>query len=387
MKRILIIAFVFSFSALAQYTTPTKKYTGELNFWDDINFENIDLAIKRQLRVYKGKYDINKTITFGKKTVKIKRLKDTLLKFQEIVNEYRECTTSTLKKTCIEYFNQKMHATFDIYTPNVREGDPRHGDAKPALYTTYYSPDFIGSYVKTSEYTNAIHAKPKDPKLRASTRVQIDFDGVLKDKGLELFYVKESLYDKYLLHIEGGGRVKVAQKDGSYRKYYLSYDGSNKQSFRFIHKYMKERGYLTNNLSIAAQRKFLADNPDKAREIFEYCPSYIYFKVTEDEPVGIDNIPLTEKRSMALDRKLYRVSGLLGFVSSKMPQQVAGADSLGPESIPTKDFSRFFVHQDTGGAIKGKARADLYAGFGAEAEFLANFFKYQGTMHFLLLKD
>lgn len=384
MKRILIIAIVVSFSAFAQYTTPTKKYTGELNFWDDINFENIDLAIKRQLRVFKGKYDINKTITFGNKTVKIIRLKDTLLKFQEIVNEYRECTHNTLKTTCVEFFNQKVKAAFDVYTPDVKEGDPRHGDTKPALYTTYYSPDFIGSYVKSAEFTNAIHARPDDPKLRASTRAQIDFDGVLEGKGLELFYVKESLYDKYLLHIEGGGRVKVAQKDGSYRKYYLSYHTSNKQSFRFIHKYMKERGYLTNDLSIAAQRKFLKDNPDKAREIFEYCPSYIYFRVTEDEPVGIDNIPLTEKRSMALDRKLYKVSGLLGFVSSKMPQQV---DNPASEVVPTKDFSRFFIHQDTGGAIKGKARADLYAGFGAEAEFLANFFKYQGTMHFLLLKD
>lgn len=375
---------IVSFSCFAKFTTPTKLYNGNINFADDIQFENIETAINRQIKTYNTRYNLNDTITFGERLYKLKALKDSLLAFKAIALETKKCLEQKSKKACDEEFNLKINQNFDVYTPDLNENDPRYNDEKPALYTTYYSPDFEGSFQKSEKYNNPIYTMPADENLRSSTRVQIDFDGVLSGKGLELFYVKESIYDKYLLHIEGGGRVKVYNEDGTYKKYYLSYQGSNKKSFKLIHHYLRDSGYMSDDFSIKAQRKFMDENPDLGREIYSTCPSYIYFKVTEDEPVGIDSIPLTEKRSIALDRKFYKASGLLTFVQTKMPIEERNKSNA---HLDTKDFSRFFIHQDTGGAIKGKARADLYAGFGSEAEFLANNLHYQGTMYFLVLKQ
>ncbi|MDA9792985.1 MltA domain-containing protein [Bacteriovoracaceae bacterium] len=386
MRFLLLIALFSITSTFAQYTTPTKLYKGELNFTDDINFENVEQAVKRQLKVYRTRYNLTKTVQLGDRTVTFQKLKNTLLTFQKLALQYRDCTNAGTIKSCQQIFNAQIKQQFEVYTPAIIEGDPRHNDAKPALYTVYYSPDFDGVLPadKTEAFNNPIFKRPEDLELRKSTRAAIDFDDAFEGMGLEIFYVKQTLYDLYLLHIEGGGRVKVKQADGSIKYYYLSYNGSNKRSFNYIHKYMKERGYLTDDLSMATQKKFLADNPDKAREIFATCPSYIYFKSSKEEPVGIDDIPLTERRSMALDRKYYKFSGLLGFVQTKRPINETTTEKSNKR--PTKDFSRFFIHQDTGGGIKGKARADLYAGFGDDAEFLANNFKYQGTMYFLLLK-
>lgn len=379
-----LIFLLVSFSCLAKFTTPTKLYNGSINFADDISFENVELAVSRQIKTYERRYNLNDTITLGDRVYKLSVLKDSLLAFQDIAVQARNCLKNHSKDVCNDQLNQSISQKFDVYTPDLDENDPRFGDEKPALYTTYYSPDFEGSFTKTEKYNNPIYTMPSDENLRKSTRVQIDFEGVLAGKGLELFYVKESIYDKYLLHIEGGGRVKVYNEGGSYKKYYLSYQGSNGQSFRFIHNFLRDSGYMSGDFSIMAQRKFMNDNPELGPEIYSTCPSYIYFKVTEDEPVGIDMIPLTEKRSIALDRKFYKASGLLTFVQSKMPIEQQNKSNA---HLATKDFSRFFIHQDTGGAIKGKARADLYAGFGPKAEFLANYLHYQGTMYFLVLKQ
>src|SRR5690606_38130368 len=112
---------------------------------------------------------------------------------------------------------------------------------------------------------------------------------------------------------------------------------------------------------------------------FASSPSYIYFKVTQDEPLGVNNIPLTEGRSMATDYRIYKDYGLLQFVQTQKPVLV-------DEDIVQTDFGRFFISQDTGGAIRGNARADLYFGFGREAEIAASNLKNFGTQTILIKK-
>jgi membrane-bound lytic murein transglycosylase A len=154
----------------------------------------------------------------------------------------------------------------------------------------------------------------------------------------------------------------------------------NNQKFRMIYKYMIERGMITaENSSIEEQRQFLANHPELQKEIFDYCPSYIYFKVTESEPLGIKNIPLTENRSLAMDLKFYPNPGILNFIKAKRPVRE-------DDMVIQKEFSRFFIHQDTGGAIKGPTRSDLYFGFGPEAELSANRLYTYGEQYFLIAK-
>src|SRR5690606_28741565 len=228
-------------------------------------------------------------------------------------------------------------------------------------FTSYYSPDFNGSRVPTERFKRPIYKKPTNGEN--PTRVEIDYHGALAGKGLELFYVEESFYDLYLLHVQGGGRITLHNENGEKEIRYLSYDGKNNQPFQMIYHYMMKKGYLQPNAAgIPDQRRFLAENPDKEEEVFGSCPSYIYFKESDDEPVGLNNIPLTEKRSLAIDSRIYKTMGLINFVKTVKASHINERGQV--EKVP---FSRFFVAQDTGGAIRGNARVDLYSGYGAEA--------------------
>ena len=143
---------------------------------------------------------------------------------------------------------------------------------------------------------------------------------------------------------------------------------------------MLKQGYIK-NASSSIQRKYIGEHPEHHRDIFSVCPSYIYFKFTTHEPLGVDGIILTEGRSIAQDIGLYRQKGLISFVNGQLPSK----DASGKFSSKQL-FERFFIDQDTGGAIKGEARADLYMGFGKDAEGFAFNTHDFGNIFYLLLK-
>jgi membrane-bound lytic murein transglycosylase A len=205
---------------------------------------------------------------------------------------------------------------------------------------------------------------------------------MLEGEGYEMFYSND-LYLLYLLHIEGGGKTAFL-KDQEGKDYYLSYDGTNSQPFRFISTYMKEKGMLTDDLSIKAQKDYLAKHPEVQEEVFSSCANYVYFKKTTTPPLGSDNVSLTDNRSIATDKNLYAQKGVLTFVESRRPLE--GQDP-GDKDLKWQEFSRFFIDQDTGGAIRGKARADLYFGLGEYAELASHTQKEYGRIFFLMPKD
>jgi membrane-bound lytic murein transglycosylase A len=317
----------------------------------------------------------------GSKSYPRKKLLTSVVLFKKIVAETKACIDEALveKPGCMDDFNKKVKESFTVYEPNILSTDAEATRPRPALFTAYYSPDFVGSKTRTEKYRYGIYNLPKEENLRTLTREQIDFDDALEGKGYTMFYV-ESVYDLYLMHIEGGGRVTVTNEDGTTSAYYLSYAGSNGKTNKFLSKIMVEKGYLSaDNNGTAAQRAYLAAHPEVMREVFRDCPSYIYFKLTDHPPLGVNNIPLTDNRSIATDRTLYAQKGMLAYIVSNRPVNQDGVIT----NIP---FSRFFLDQDTGGAIKGKARADLYFGFGPEAEVAANNLKQYGEIYFLIEK-
>ncbi len=374
MKWILFLLFTqYAFSDVL-HVTPTIKTEEKIIFSDDINFKNISKVISRQKIRFEQLKEKGIKLKFGDDVYTVSELSESLDALLDLSVKFQDCS----QEECLDSFNLAVNELFNVYKPNVQVDDQGFGKDNFSLFTSYYSPDFEGSFVKTDLYQNVIYKKPVSSN-GYPTRVEIDFDKVLENKGLELFYVKEPLFDLYLLHIEGGGRVKVLQEDGTVKYYYLSYSGNNGKKLFYIYKYMKEKGYLTDDSSISAQRDFLNNNPELQREIFETTPSYCFFKISEDEPMGVENIPLTEQRSAAVDRRHYPLAGLIMFVQADAPTE----SILGGESKP---FSRFFLAQDTGGAIKGRARVDLYSGYGEEAELWANYLKSFGKLYFLALK-
>lgn len=374
MKVLAALILVLSFAASAVETTPTTRLNQSVSFADDMMFENLDLAIERQLKSFE-QIGLSGTIKFGTLTYPKSILKDSILLLKQITTNAKLCLKSNPEKTCMSDFNQQLNEKFAIYVPVASK------KKVPTKFTSYYSPDLHGSRVRTEKYKRAIYAQP--PAAHDNyTRVQIDYKGALDGLGLELFYVEESFYDLYLLHVQGGGRINIFNADGSKEVTYLSYAGKNRQSFKMVYHYMLEKGYIKPGAAgVPDQRRFLEQNPDKEEEVFGSCPSYVYFKQSNDEPVGLNNIPLTEGRSLAIDSRIYKTMGMINFVKTVKASHIDENGQL--VKVP---FSRFFISQDTGGAIRGNARCDLYMGYGPLAELTAYNMNEQGEQYFLVKK-
>ncbi len=360
--------------------TPTARLNQSVTFADDLMFSNIDRVVERQLASFR-RIGLKGDIKFGQKTYPKTILRDSLVLFKVIVDRARSCLKRQSELSCMQEFNTELNQKFDIYVPVPATTEPGYGQTATTKFTSYYSPDLHGSRRPTERYSRAIYRTPPAPHENYK-RVDIDYKGALAGKGMEIFWVEESFFDLYLLHVQGGGRINIDKGDGTKEVKYLSYDGKNRQPFKMIYHYMLEKGYIRPGAAgIPHQRRFLEENPDKEEEIFGTCPSYVYFKESSEEPVGLNNIPLTEGRSLAIDSRIYKTMGLLNFVKAVKASHI---DENG--RVVKVPFSRFFVAQDTGGAIRGNARCDLYFGYGPQAELTAYNMNDQGEQYFLVKK-
>lgn len=379
-------SFDDDFQALVgtQYVTPTEKISPSQ--WpaliDDLDLSEMEIAIERQLKRYEQK-DLSGTIKFGNDVYSLKQAPKSLKRFMEIAKDYKSCMATNTKSSCQADFEATVKADFNLYMPKLSKEDPRFGEDKQTLFTAYYTPLIRARTSKDSRFKYGTYNKPSSKSLASSSRRDIDFKGVLENKGLDIFY-SDDLFELYLLHVQGGGRVITENKNGKTSSFYISYDGANGQKFTFISKYMMSKGYIP-DLTIQSQRDFIDQNPQKHEEIFSTCPSYVYFKKTANPPLGNDVVPLTDNRSIATDTAYYRFKGLISFVSARRPKE--DMKSCDGNNVEYQSFSRFFLDQDTGGAIKGKARVDMYFGEGPYAEHVAYNTVQRGDLYFLMLKN
>ena len=379
--KALFLSLILCLSAVAAEITPTVRVAQSINFADDMNFSNFDLAVERQLTAYKL-LGLSGSIRFGTKVYPRTVLKESLLLLKALSLSLRECQLTGAEKVCLDQFNLEMNQQFAIYTPTPGKTEVGYQADQSTKYTSYYSPDLTGSRVPTERFNHAVYSMPKETQLQNFSRVDIDYKGALAGKGYEIFWVEDSYFDLYLLHVQGGGRINIENADGTKEQKYLSYDGKNSRSFKMIYHYLVQKGYLkAENASVPNQRKFLQDNPHKEEEVFGSCPSYVYFKESNEEPVGLNNIPLTEGRSLAMDATIYKTTGIINFVKTRKASHVGENGQV--MKVP---FSRFFIGQDTGGAIKGNARCDLYFGYGPLAELTAYNMNEMGEQYFLIKK-
>lgn len=357
---------------------PTELVEQSVQVSDDLDFKELDRAIERQLANF-DRRGLKGGIQFGHQVYPKKLLRKTLIEFQELAFRTQRCLTTKPRQACMKEFNRLVNQKFHFFRPLPLVADEGFGQNKTTKFTAYYSPDLDGSFWPTKQHRFPLYVYPEDPGLQTLSREEIDFDGKLAGKSLELFWISDPLYDVYLFHVQGGGRVTV-RNNGEEKSYYVSYAGENGRPFNFVYHYMVERGMLTlANRGIEHQRNYIENNPHSARDIFSTNESYVFFKITKQEPLGIESIPLTVGRSIALDRRLYHQSGLLQFIQTP----VGDINSANGEKI----LKRFFIYQDTGGAIRGRARCDLYMGYGKGAEYTAYHTNNMGMQFFLLLKE
>lgn len=253
--------------------------------------------------------------------------------------------------------------------------------APRTLLTGYYEPYLEASLTPHPDYPYPLYSVPADLKtldlgkfhhrwkgqkliyrqengevLPYHDREDIDFEGALQSKGLEIAWVKD-LVDVFILQIQGSGRLVLP--DGNVK--HVLYAGKNGLKYVSLGKVLINRGLLPKEgMSMQKIRAFLAENPELVEELLTTNPSYVFFRLDDEGPFGSMGAPLTPMASVAVDSKVLPL-GSLALLTTRLPQQDANAKA---------PFVRMVMAQDRGGAIKG-TRVDLFCGSGSDAEYLA----------------
>jgi membrane-bound lytic murein transglycosylase A len=275
-----------------------------------------------------------------------------------------------------------------------------YGSDRNGTFTGYYEAEIAASRTPHGAYRTPVYGTPDNlvavnagdflddlsgrhftgcvdghKLVKCPARAQIDADGLKQAK--ILFYADDPVA-VFFLHIQGSGRVHF--DDGTSAR--VNYDAQNGQPYTAIGKTLIQMGVPRDGMSMQAIRKWLKDHPADAQRVMETNKSFIFFREEPIEdasagPVGSEGVPLTAGASLAVDMKLHPLGA---------PMFVA---AMRPDADPNRadhDFNRLMVAQDSGGAIKGAVRGDVFWGFGAEAASIAGRMKSSGKLYVLLPK-
>ena len=243
------------------------------------------------------------------------------------------------------------------------------------LFTGYYEPVLYGATHKYGDFMYPIYVTPpglarQKPYL---TRGEID-SGALSGKKLEMLWVDDPVM-LFFLHIQGSGRVKLANG----KQLYIGYDDQNGHKYVALGKLMGDEGTLPKDqINFFTIRQWLYDHKDEAFDMMARNPSYVFFR-QRDKPgaIGATGVALTPRRSLAVDSR-YIPYGLPLFLETELPPE--------PQRPPVP-FHRTVIAQDTGGAIRGPVRGDIFFGPGDEAEYMAGYMKGRGVYTLLVPKE
>jgi membrane-bound lytic murein transglycosylase A len=274
---------------------------------------------------------------------------------------------------------------FDVYrSPGLR-------GTGEVLFTGYCDPAYRGALAPAGEYRHPVYREPRAAGIPDGRHTRAEVArGALAGRGLELAWLADPL-DAYLLEVEGSGLI--ALPDGRFLR--LEYAGKNGRPYRSLAKAMVAAGLVSPwEIGVPSIRRYFAARPDRLRALLDENPSQVYFRGTL-LPAAPRRLAYVPGRSVACDMSVFPRAGL-GFVSLERPRFVPGATPpalpgaaglVGAGSIAGwSAYSRFVVNHDTGSAIQGPGRIDLYLGSGAEAERLAGDLREPGALCYLLLK-
>lgn len=243
------------------------------------------------------------------------------------------------------------------------------------LFTGYYEPVLYGSRHKHGAFKYPLYKRPDDLRDKKAYLTRTDIDnGALAGRGLELVWVDDPVMI-FFLQIQGSGLVKL--DDGT--SMLVGYAGQNNQSYVSLGKIMGDEGLLSkDDINFFTIRQWLYQHPNQAIALMQRNPSYVFFKaLNQTGPVGAIGAVVTPQRSLAVDSR-YIPYGLPLFMETELPGYNGG---------PTRPFNRILIAQDTGGAIRGPVRGDVFFGMGDDAEYLAGYMKGRGMYNLLVPKE
>ncbi len=263
------------------------------------------------------------------------------------------------------------------------------------LFTGYYEPELHGSLTRHDAYQIPLYLKPDDMinidlgafrdalkgqkavgRLTGNkvvpyfNRSEIEA-GALSNRDLELVWVDDAV-DAFFLQIQGSGRVVL--DDGNILK--VGYAATNGQAYFAIGRELIKRGALTpKTVSLQTIRQWLHDHPDQADDVMNMNASYVFFRKLPGDPdagpIGAQGVPLETERSLAVDRRFHAMG---------VPIWLETRDAMNAD----RNFHQLMIAQDTGGAIRGPVRGDIFFGPGEKAALHAGHMNRQGQTYLLL---
>ncbi len=377
----------------------------------DFDLSALSLALERNLD-YLRKLPEDREIDYGVAKVKAGKVflvQTELLTFLKQNPDFPE----------IKRFLQTKFKLLESVSANLL---PWLRDEEPVLFTGYYVPTLNGSLEPDARYRFPLYKKPGDlvavdlgkfnlklqvqrlwpwlaglpfgpqlaelkfPTLRGRlqkngkvvpyySRAEIDYDDKLKGRNLELLWVDDEI-DRFFLQIQGSGLVRLENGD----TVMLGYSAVNGQPYRSIGGWLIRQGLLTRaEVSMPVIRAWLKTHPERREEVFKVNPSYVFFrKLKIPVALGCYQVPVTAYHSIATDRKVFP-GGALALVVTERPIFSSTGDLTG-----WRRYQQLVFNQDTGGAIKGPFRVDIYCGDDQAAEQMAGVMKQPGRLYFFV---
>lgn len=354
------------------------------DFSDDLELDGLEHSILKSL-VYLQRVPIDRTYQFGEDRFDAAHMIKSLQHFLDFIR------TNPSNRELRKF----IRSNYIVYQSVGRN---QKGEV---LFTGYYEPHLSGRLYPDEEFQYPIYALPTDlikidlsafnEKYKGESivgrytgqtvvpyydRREIDQEDVLIGKAEPLVWIKDPV-DVFFLQIQGSGKVFLDTGE----VINVHYHGTNGRPYRAIGGLLiEEQKIPKEEMSMQKIRAYLQAHPEEMASIFNYNPSYVFFKLESEGPLGYINVLLTPGRSIALDRRIFPPAAL-AFIQTKKPI----VDSTG-QIDSWADCNRFVLNQDTGGAIRGPGRADLFWGNGPYAEIAAGHLAHTGKLYFLILK-
>ncbi|MGA7144483.1 MAG: MltA domain-containing protein [Desulfobacterales bacterium] len=358
-----------------------SRYPG---FLDDMDYDGLENCIRQSIS-YLNRVAPTAEFRFGQDVFNTPHMIRSLEHFLDFIR------TKPLEDQLIKYIRDNYLVYTSIGSDN----------SKQVLFTGYYEPALEGSLKKDATYKFPIYARPDDlttvdlslfsPQFQSKTivgrytnhsvipyydRREIENDRLLEGKTKVIAWVKDPI-DLFFLQIQGSGKIYLDNG----KTVNVHYHATNGQPYRSIGKLLVDEGKIPiEEISMQKIRHYLHDHPQEVEAVLNYNPSYVFFKIEQNGPIGCLEVELTPGRSIALDRRLFP-AGALAFIETQKPL-ISGDGIIRKWTV----LSRFVLNQDTGGAIRGPARADIFWGSGPYAEIAAGHMQEHGSLYFLILK-
>jgi membrane-bound lytic murein transglycosylase A len=261
-------------------------------------------------------------------------------------------------------------------------------EERKGLLTGYYEAQVTASYKKSQRYKYPIYETPKDLVIVDLSSIypqlgNMRLRGRMKGNKLVPYYTRaevknndinasvlcycDSAIDRFFLEVQGSGIAKMDDNSSIY----LGYDNQNGHKYRSIGKYLIDKGEISRDkISLQSIKKWLLEHPKRVDEVLNYNNSMVFFSKREQGATGALGIELTPMRSIAVDKR-YIPLGTMLYLNA---------------DLNSTQLSRVVFAQDTGGAIRGSVRADLFVGNGEKAMQYAGVLKAPLQLWILLPK-